>query len=1015
MKNSLSLFRTLTNDVRMKKFILFLICVFCLSETIMLAQRSASFISPDILFHEGKNMYDNQNYAGCISKLLEYKKTASDIELIQEADFLLSASSFYMGKKNARLDLLYYLDNYPVNRHNDEACFMIGSCYFTQEEYPIAIYWFSKVDLDNLSITQQEDCAYRMGFSYLETMKFEEAKRLFSLLRDNSYSYREAATYYLGYIYFTEGDYRQATAFFNSVKDNPNFRPDVLYHLTQINFIQGRYQQTINEGINLLTTYPSYKFDYNTEITRLVGLSYYHEDDYPKAIEYLSRYVGREENPNSGDLYILGLAYYFQKDYQKAIENWNLSNPGNDAVGQNTNVYLGQAYLKQGNTNRALMAFQTASRLDFDPKAKEAALYNFAMLLHQNSVSAFGESVTVLENFLNTYPNSIYSDKVNDALVDVYLTTKNYQTALASIAKINNPGNKIREAQQKIYFYLGTVSFTNGDYNEAIQYFNYATTSGNYAVQEKNEALYWRGESYYKKGDYTNAANNYQAYLTSENKSGNLPLMAYYNLAYCAFNQGQYGVAEDGFRRFISMEKEKTPNLSDAYARLGDCYFYRRQFNDAENAYNQAVSINPSMGDYALFQKAYVLGLQKDYTGKIAQMDRLITDYPESPYLTDALYEKGRAYVLLENTQAAIGTYQQLWDRFPESNNARKAGLQIGLLYFNANQPQQAAEAYKKVVAKYPGSEEAKVAIEDLKSVYFDLNDVNGYAEYVRSLGGAVRFDVTEQDSLTYLAAERFFLRNEVKQAQTAMLNYLQSFPSGAFSINARYYLAQTYYQDKNYVLAKQEFEKILAAGNNQFTEETLARLSEIYYSDQNYEKALLLYERLQNTATNKTNQDAGSLGIIRSAAKLHKPNSIVLAANRLLTDESLDPNRATEAKYYRAKAYIELGENALAEKDLQDLSKDTRTQFGAEAKYLLAQYYFEHNQATNAKDLIMEYIQQGTPHSYWLARSFILMSDIFASEGDNLQARQYLESLQNNYTGKDDDIQSRINERLNK
>ena len=998
----------------MKKFIFFFCCVFFLSGIQIFAQRSASFISPDILFMEGKSMYDNQNYAGCISKLLEYKKTASDIELIQEADFLLAASSFYMGKQNVGLDLKYYLDNYPVNRHRDEACFMIGSSHYAQEDYPIAIYWFSQADLDNLSEVQQEDYAYRMGFSYLKTQKPGEAKRLFSLLRDNSINYRSAATYYLAYIYYNEGDYNQATAFFNSIKDQPDFRPDVLYYLAQINFAQGRYQQTISEGLNLLTNYPAYIFEYNTEINRLVGLSYYREADYPKTVEYLTRYSGRAENPNPEDLYVLGLAHYFQKNYPKAIENWNLSNPGNDAIGQNTNLYLGQAYLKQGNTNQALMAFQMASRLDFDPQAKEAALYNYAMLLHQNSVSAFGESVTVLENFLNTYPNSIYADKVNDALVDVYLTTKNYQTALASIAKIRNPGIKIREAQQKIYYYLGTVSFTNGEYNEAIQYFTQAIAAGNYAPEEKAEALYWRGESYYKKSDYSNAATDFQAYQNSGNRSGYLSLLSYYNLAYCDFNRRQYKSAETVFNRFISSGPGNAPILSDAYARLGDCYFFNRQFNEAENAYNQAVAVNPSMGDYALFQKGYVQGLQKDYQGKIAQMDRLIADYPESPYYTDALYEKGRSYVLLENTPSAIETYQRLWDRFPESNSARKAGIQIGLLYFNANQPQQAAEAYKKVVAKYPGSEEAKVAIEDLKSVYFDLNDVTGYAEYIRSLGGAVRFDVTEQDSLTYLAAERFFLRNEVKQAQTAMLNYLQSFPNGAFSINARYYLAQTYYQDKNYASAKQEFEKVLTVGNNQFTEETLARLSELYYNDKEYENALLLYERLQNTATNKSNRDAGSLGIICSAAQLHKSNPVVTAANALLKDESIDPKIVSEVKYYRAKAFLELSETALAEKDLLDLSKDTRTQFGAEAKYLLAQNYFDQKQTGKAKDTVLEYIRQGTPHAYWLARSIILISDVYASEGDKLQARQYLESLQNNYTGTDDDIQNRINERLN-
>jgi hypothetical protein len=42
-------------------------------------------------------------------------------------------------------------------------------------------------------------------------------------------------------------------------------------------------------------------------------------------------------------------------------------------------------------------------------------------------------------------------------------------------------------------------------------------------------------------------------------------------------------------------------------------------------------------------------------------------------------------------------------------------------------------------------------------------------------------------------------------------------------------------------------------------------------------------------------------------------------------------------------------------------------------------------------------------------------MSDIYVAEGDKLQARQYLESLQNNYKATNDDIHSMINNRLEK
>ena len=993
----------------MKRGIIFFCCF--LSFQLLGAQRSAQFMSEDRLFYEGKAMYEEQNFSGCINKLLEYKQFSVNPEQIPEVDFLLVACAYYQGKEDALLTLKEYLDTYPVSLHRNEVCFMIGSLHFEEKDYVKAIYWLNQADPDYLSISQQEEYAYRLAFSNLETNRINEAKRLFGLLKENSTIYSKEAAYYLGYISYKEGNYNQAISYFSQLKNEPVFKEDILYYTTQINFAQKRYIQAISEGKNLLNLYPNNSK--NGEIYRLIGLSYYQEANYPEAIEYLEKGLGLSSDYQKEDYYSLGLAGYFAKQYQKTIEYLRLSNPGNDALGQSTYVYLGHAYLQLKDSQNALIAFGSASRMDFDAQAKEAAMYNYAMLLHQNSVSAFGESVTVLEDFVNTYPQSYYADKVNDALVDVYLTTKDYETALASIKKIRQPGRRILEAQQKIYYYLGTVNFTNDNYDQAINNFTKAINAGNYAKTEKEEALFWRGESYYKKQDYQKAANDFQTFIQTGNQSGNLRNLAQYDLAYIAFNQKQYEKAGIEFQRYIHSEKERSQTLADAYARLGDCYFHNRHFREAENAYNEAVAIMPSMGAYALYQKAYVMGLQKNYSGKIAQMDKLISEYPQSPYVTEAYFEKGRAYVLADNEKAAIDAFNTIWNKFPESANARKAGLQMGMLYFNSNQPSKAADIYKQVIAKYPGSQEARTAVQDLKSVYFELNDVNGYAEYVRSLGGTVKFDITEQDSLTYLAAERFFMRDDTKQAKESLTRYIQSFPVGAFNANAHFYLGSIYYQDKLYTDAKREFQAVLDAGSNQFTEESIARLAEIEYNDKHYESALHLYERLRSITGSQTNKTAADLGVLRSASKLNQFATIISAVNALLEGDSQEPNIVSEAKYHRAKSCLALGESKLAESDMIDLAKDTRTVYGAEAKYLLAQYYFDYSEVQKAQSVIMDYIQQGTPHAYWLARSFILLSDIYKSEGDFLQARQYLESLQSNYKNTADDIIPMLNERL--
>lgn len=138
------------------------------------------------------------------------------------------------------------------------------------------------------------------------------------------------------------------------------------------------------------------------------------------------------------------------------------------------------------------------------------------------------------------------------------------------------------------------------------------------------------------------------------------------------------------------------------------------------------------------------------------------------------------------------------------------------------------------------------------------------------------------------------------------------------------------------------------------------------------------------------------------------------LAASELLKEPKLSPEVEAEARYIRAKAYISHKQPAKALEDLKALSKDTRTEHGAEAKYLLAQYYYDTNDDKNAEKVLENFAKNGTPHQYWLARGFILWADIYIRQGDNVQAKAYLNNLKNNYKG-DDEIAGMIEDRLGK
>jgi TolA-binding protein len=977
-------------------------------------QRSRPFEAPERLFVEGKAFFDLKNYPGCADKLQAYREQSADRERMQEADYMLAFIAFEQGRKDAGRVLEDCLEAYPDTRHRDEICFLLGSVHFAAGDSQTALYWLNESDVDRLGPAQRDDYTFRMAYSLLQMNNLKAAQPQFLRLRQTGTAYREAASYYLAYIDYAQGNYKNALSEFTELKNRPLYREQSLYYIVQIQFLQNQYGKVIAGGEELLEAYPN--SSNNTEICRILGNAFYHQGDQDRALEMLSRYAESAETPMRGDLYLLGVCRYGKKEYKKAVQAFSETIKEQDALTQNAFLYLGQCYLNMDDKNNARMAFEWAATTAFDRQVQETALYNYALLIHETSFSGFGESVKIFEDFLNDFPESRYVDRVNDHLVEVYLTTKNYESALASMDKIRQPSAKIQAARQNVLFQLGTQAFTGQDTEQAIACFDRALAMNKQDAEAYGNSYFWRGESYYRLNEFDKAASDFRSYLNqARDRSDETYAVAYYDLGYSYFKQRRYESALPAFRQYVDLERDRAAaSYADAHNRIGDCQFYSRQFAAAEESYSKAASLQPSSGDYALYQRGFVLGLQKDYQGKIVMMDRLLHEYPESSYADDALFEKGHSYVLLENTGKAEEAFRQLTADYPQGTLARKAGLQLALLYFNSSRPEMAIDEYKKIISQYPGSEEAKIALQDLKSVYVDMNDVASYAAYLQSLGGEMRLEASEQDSLTYFAAEKLFMRGDNAGARRSLRNYLADFPHGAFSTHAHYYLAQIAFARKEYPEALQRYDAVLAGGDTKYREDALARKAEIEYLEKDYAAAMKSFKQLQAIAESAENRDAAKLGVMRCAQFTGQQAEALQAASELLKSAKLSPEIEAEARYLRAKSYIALNEKQKAEADLAVLSRNTRTVHGAEARYLLAQSYFDRDEIDRAEKELADFIGKGTTHQYWLARAFILQADVYIRRGDDFQARQYLTSLQKNYSGKDD-IAGMIEQRLAK
>lgn len=999
----------------MKKVIVLSLFVISVLSSIR-SQQTQIYTQSDVLFNEGKELYKQRKNAASYRCFEEFLKQCDVTQAgqIQEASYYIAANAYELHQENASALLKKYIEQHPYTPFFDRTYLMLGMIQYEKKDFLLALNSFHQVNDKHLSNRERIDFMFCKGYAYIETKDYVQARTVFIELKEMKTRYNLSASYYYAYSEYALSNYAVALPEFLKLEENPTYKNIVPYYIVQIYYSQKEYDKLYDRTANLLKNNPDNKN--NAEIYRISGEIAYRKGDYAQAISHLKSYEKLFPKVLRNDMYLLGLSYFQIKDYKNTIQYLSKVTGDKDEMTENAYLHIGNSYVKLNDINNARLAYEAALRTNFNKTVREESLYNYALSCYQ-STSAFGESIKAFEQLLSEFPESKYTDESYDYLTSVYMTTRNFEAAYESIVKIKKPNAKLLETKQYLLYQIGTEAFTLNKPDKAIEYFSLSlenSTTGKYSA----ESLFWRAESYFRTNQPELSIKDLKAFFINPYaKASANRITANYSLAYGYFSQKNYAEALKWFLRYV--DSETTPNVNtfaDALNRIGDCYFYARNFAKAENYYNKAADASPNTGDYAMFQAAYVIGLQKNYTGKIAKLEKLISSYPKSEHYDDALYEMGRAYLMLENNAKAISTYQRLLNAQPNSLLARKAALEIGMIYFNGNEYEPAITAYKKVISRYPGSEESFTALESLETVYIEINDVPSYLAYTKTLGRTIRTaTATREDSISYVAAEKQYMNGKYAQAISGLRAYLNKFCSGGrYCTASQYYLADSYYRTNDKENALSAYQTLLNINGSQYGEEATLRCAEMTYDKKDYSAALNYFKQLQNLAQTTENRNVGRLGVLRCSYYLNDHQTTINIVNEIMADARSNDELKSEARYNRAKAYLALGQKDQAVADLKVSATDTRTSVGAESKYLLANVYFEQDKLTDAENEVLEFSKKNTPHQFWLARSFVLLSDIYIKQNNDFQAKQYLLSLQKNYTV-NDEIQTMIADRLNK
>lgn len=958
----------------------------------------------------GELMYDNYNYQGTIDQMSAAEGKILTVDETEKARFLKAMSHLKEGRcSEARCELERFITLFPASAMRLDAEMAIADSYFYEGNYHKALSLYRGLDKSGLNLAALEDWDYRTAYCLMMTDDFDRAMTAFQRLQGSS-RYGDAARFYRGYLLYRQGAYAEAKKAFSTVNTSKAPGNQAPYYLTQIAYIDGDY----NKALSMAKAHMNDIAEFKPEMQRIAGESLYRMGDYEQALPYIADYTGDTSNPLPSAMYILGVCQYKDDDFEAAAITLEPVTRLDDAMGQSAYLYIGQSYLKMGNVNAALLALENAYRMDYDRDVQETAFYNYAVAKSQGGRTPFGSSVSMFEDFLTRFPDSRYAPEVQEYLVTGYMTDNNYEQALASIEKIRRPSAKILAAKQRVLYALGSRDLASGKVAQATSRFTEAKSLANYDKTIANDCNLWLGDCYYRQGDYQRATRFYNDYLKGSRATDiNRPL-AYYDLGYALFSQKSYNDAAANFERAVkSPGNLETQTVADAYNRLGDCHYYGSRFGEASTLYDKAYALNPESGDYALFQKAMMKGLTRNHREKIESLDDMMRRYPTSGLLPSALLEKAESYVALNRPGDAVAVYQELVKRYPSTSAGRNGYLQLAITRLATGDKERAIDTYKTVIRNYPTSEEARVASDDLKRLLADEGRLGEYSSFIKSVPNAPKFETSELDALTFQAAERAFLNDKAKTSR--LEDYIQQYPGGRYETQALSYLAQSAYESGHSAKALGYASTIVERyPDSEAAEDALVIKGNVELETGKTEQALASFRQLEKRASASRNLLTARMGMLRASRDMGLNADVIETADRLLASTAGASAHKNEIIFSRACALEASGRGSEAIKDWEGLAKNTDDLYGAKSAYYLAQHHYDTGSLKKAKSTVEKLVDSNTPHSYWLARGYILLSDICKKEGNTFEATEYLRSLKENYPGSERDIFMMIEQRLN-
>lgn len=978
----------------------FFVLLATLCSGFVFSQQTAYYSDPFTKFKEAKDYFQKEQYGLAYPLLKELKQSVRETDkannpvTVQEINYYTIACALKQGEETAEEQAVDYIDLEKNTARVQMMNFQLAEYYFKRKEFHDAIEHYEQTNIANLSNKDISEMKFHQGYSYFTLQQFAKAKPLFNTIRSmkDDPNYLDA-NYYYGFLAFRDKQYSDALQSFKIVENEKDYATVVPYYIAQIYYIQGKKEEALKYAESKIKTGKSQYYD--LEMKQMIGHAYFERKEYDKGLPYLEDYVKRSPKVRREDLYELSYAYYQDKQMTKAIEGFKQLSGKEDSLSQSAMYLLGDAYLKTGQKTNARNAFLFCASNSSDKKQQEVSRFQYARLSYELDYQ--DEALNSLRSFLKDYPNSTYDTQAKDLLVAVLTNTNNYREALSLLDGMSNPTPNAKRLYPRILYGRATELVNDGRLAEADALLDKALKDPN------NGAVlplvnFWKGEIAYRNNKLDEAIKYYNAYVSAGSPaSGEAnPSNARYNLGYCYLRKENYTAALTFFEPLAKNPALNSNELTqDAYLRAADCYYMERNYSKAKTMYDNVIKYSWPSEDYATFQNSMITGIRSS-KDKISLLNTMNRKFPGSPLVTDANMEIANTYMSDEKFGEAIPYLNNVIKSSGNASLKPEAYLKLGTAYYNLNNNAEALKQYNLLIAQYASSPEAQDALENVKVIYIEQGKPDEYAAFMRKAGKPISMDT--EDSLTYAAAENQLANGNTAAALTSLNNYRQKFPDGVYANDASFYVGEIYNGKKDWKNALIGYEDVAINAPNKYAERAILAAARInFFELKDYTKAETYYIQLNKEASNQENKLEAMRGLLRSQYQLQKWTEAVANAKELAVAKGSSSDDKALANMAIAKSYEVNRQYDQALANFKTVVQLNKAALAAEARYEIANCWFELNKLSDAEKAAFEVINKSGSYDYWVTKAYILLGDVYYKQKDYFNAKATFQSIVDN------------------